>query len=158
MSASSTSSTIRSAKTANNVKNGPSFLQTLSSILDADFQKATPTASNIDISTPAGSLNIVYTNSPDMAKVIGQHVAAYWAKTTQPSGGPVKDAIESVSNNASGIAGPIESGIRNLKSGNGSLAYNDIVEVIFSNVKTIVWEITETDAGGVTHNLTANVT
>jgi len=154
---SSTGSTIRDAKVNYNVANGSDFLQVLSSILDVDFQKATPSAVNIDITTPEGSLDIGYTNSPDMPKVIGQHVADYWAITIQPSGTPLKDTIVAVVNDAAKIAEPIESGIKSLQSGNGSPAYDDLIEVIFSNVKTIVWEIEETDIAGVTHNFTANV-
>lgn len=125
------------------------FLRLMSSIIDDGFQQATPSAPNIDITAPAGTLMFEAVGDSGMAAEIGTKCAAYWAAAITPTGTPVScSSIASVSNDAAKIADVISSGLMALTGSTEPLvpAYYDFVDVIYGAVQTIVWTITETGA------------
>ena len=136
------------------------LLVTLNTILDAGFQQAIPTQLNVDITTPAGTLNIPYGSSYDMAKNIGVECARYWSDTIATTGAPQSCAgIDSISNTAGSIATIIETGLLALGTGvRRDPPYVDFVDVIYNAVKTIVWTVNESDALLCSATLTVTVT
>lgn len=125
--------------------NDRAFLDTLQSILDIGFQKATPTIGDVDISPPAGTLFIPLGTPYEMPMNIGQACADYWVKAIG-FGEPEEDHIDNIINDAAKIAAPIVSKIMHL-SNSGTPYYFKFVDVIHTEVKTIIWTVTEKDDG-----------
>ena len=135
------------------------FLAIVNPILDASFQAATPSMGNIDITTPAGSLNITMTSPEQQAEEIGNKCAAYWENTVNTSGSPQScGGIDSVSNDASKIASMIKDGLLGLYSGSELTPhFYDFVRVIHDAIKTIQWTVNESDGTGCSATLTVTV-
>lgn len=136
----------------NNSYNGDcTLLRTLEQALDKNFQSASPSLENIDITTPKGSLNFGSCKQSDvstMASRIGKGVADYWAKTIEPTGTPQGcKKIVAVTNTASSIASTITSQLLSAADNVESLPpYSKMVNIIITSVKTIVWTVTESDS------------
>jgi len=138
--------------------NTATFLQTLSTIIDTNFQQATPSLPNIDITTPAGTFNIA--ESGNMLNTIADACVAYWSNTVSPTGSPVScSAIASVSNTASSIHPIIISGLLGItgRTVPSEPYYNEFIDVIFNAVKTIQWTVTEADGTPCSATLTATI-
>jgi hypothetical protein len=120
--------------------------------LDNEFQKATPSMTNVDITTPAGSLKFnikeaSVANDPTNALEIATKVSEYWAKTIQPTGTPVSGKqITVVVNTAATIISPLTSALLSmgLSSAQGD-NFSKFTNTIITQVKTIVWTVTEID-------------
>jgi len=136
-----------------------SYIDNISAILDAGFQKATPTEANVDISPPAGSLLIVVGAAGTMPEVIGQACADYWVKAIAPASPQHQLSISKVVNDAAKIAAPIAANLRALP-GRGYLlpSYFDFVNAIHKEVKAIIWKVTEKDALGIASTYPVKVT
>jgi len=121
-------------------------LNNISIELDKMFQSAIPSAKNIVITTPAGSLHIPETNN--MAHSIAISVSKYWANTITPNGSPVKcRGIDSVTNTAASIVSPIENGLLAIAGPEFKTPnYNKFISVIYNAVCSIIWTIKESDS------------
>ena len=134
------------------------FLDKMTSRIDEEFQKAIPTSTNVDITTPAGSLRFIA--STDMVIEIAYKCASYWENTIDATGTPVSCAtIVSVSNNASSIASIIRTGLLSLAAKQLVEAdyYKEFCKVIFDAVRTIVWDVSEADPSGCSSSFTVTV-
>lgn len=122
------------------------FFQMLADEMDVEFQKATPSQTNVDITTPAGTLT--YEEQDDVvqnAYEIGTKTAAYWALTIMPTGIPVVGTITTVTNTAMSIASPLAQEILSIASNEQTGTFKKIVDVIIKHVKTITWTVIELD-------------
>lgn len=119
------------------------MLDIISTELDTMFQTAIPSVTSVDITTPAGSLNIPVSNN--MANTIAVKVADYWALTILPTGIPINCSnIINITNTATIIIPIIESGLLSLYKGNVITPhYKDFVDIIANAVKTIIWTVVE---------------
>lgn len=134
---------------------------TLSVIMDAGFQEATPTMSNVNITAPAGSLLFPLVGGSAMALAIGTECARYWSEAISTNGIPVAFPITSVSNDAAKIAQPIADGLMGETGASGPVvpSYLNFVKIIYDEVRTIIWTVEETNpADGSTVSYTVNVT
>ena len=137
-----------------------SYLANIETILDAGFQKGTPTMGNVDITPPAGTFKIPYQGVPNtmMPEIIGQACADYWALAIAPKSPQVKSMIKSVVNDAAKIAAPIAANIRSLFArGYLNPTYFDFVNAIHKEVLTIKWTVVEVTPPSST-TLTVNIT
>ena len=122
------------------------FFQKLAQIMDDEFQKATPSMTNVDITTPAGTLTYEEKSDPvEHATEIGTKTAAYWALTIMPTGTPTLVSIVSVVNTAASIAAPLAADILSLGSTTETGTFQKLVDTIIKHVKTITWTVTELD-------------
>lgn len=140
-----------SLKNSDNFNGGCDLLRAIEKSLDKNFQSATPTFKNIDITTPKGSLNFGSCEQSDiftLAQRIGSGVADYWAKTIEPTGIPQScGGIAQVTNTASTIA-PLITG-QLLASANNQISlppYSNMVSIIITSVKTIIWTVVESSS------------
>jgi hypothetical protein len=124
------------------------YLDFLQTVLDTDFQKATTSLKNFLINPPAGSLYFEYTTPYDMPRIIGVECARYWSQAIGFGDPESCRQIDSVENDASKIAKPIEDELRNLITTRDLLTpyYYRFVDIIYRNVKTIEWTIIESDS------------
>lgn len=131
---------------------GDSFLlDYIASTLDAEFQKATPSLPNIDITTPAGTLNFPVADESQMASIIGKNCADYWSMTVAVTGIPVNicpvvpSTIVSVTNDAAKIETIITNGILTLAGSAEPVVpnYLNFTDIIINAVKTITWIVNE---------------
>lgn len=124
------------------------FINQLASILDTHFQNGTLTATSVDLSPVAGTLNFLPITDETSLAVISSRIATYWVGAVG-LGIPVNcAAVVSVTNDASKIEQMILDGLTAL---GGASAPEDnyfehFVDVIFTAVKTIVWTVSEADA------------
>ena len=128
-------------------------LVNIAKIIDDGFQMATVSAPNFTIVVAAGSLVFPTTIVNGVEIVTPLDIATacsnYWALTILTDGTPQScDNIDSVVNDANKIIEPITSGLIALASSKTlSLPpYLDFVNIIFDNVKTIIWTIEESDS------------
>ena len=121
------------------------FLKILSKSLDEGFQEASISLENVDISPPFGSLNIPDGIYEQLAINIGLSCAGYWSKAIAPGTPQSCSSITSVTNDAGKIAAPIAAGIMSLCGSSEEITphYEKFVKIIFDQVKTISWVITE---------------
>lgn len=131
---------------------GSSFLlDYIAEVLDSEFQKATPSLTNVDITPPAGSLSFPVASEELMPDIIGAQCAVYWSMTVTPTGIPVNtctaipSSIVSVSNDADKIESVISSGLKALSGSTEPVTphYLGFVNVIIDAVKTIMWTVNE---------------
>jgi len=125
------------------------LLNTIVKELDKEFQKGSTTLNNVDITTPAGSLNfndvIGITNAN--AFRIATNVSDYWAKTIELTGSPESCSISSVENDASKIINPMANELLNLYKGDiETPSYFKFCDIIIRNVKTIIWKVHESSS------------
>jgi len=146
---------------ANNPPNpNREILDVVQTVLDNGFQVATKSGENFDITPPAGSLFINLVSGDTMPDEIGRACAEYWSKAIAIGAPEVcQDEVVSVSNDAGKIAAPIASGLRALGDAVPKTPiYFDFVNVIHTNVKTIVWTIVEDNKdGSCSSTVTGNV-
>lgn len=128
-------------------------LANIAKIIDDGFQMATVSAPNFTIVVATGTLVFPTTIVNGVEVVTPLDIATacsnYWALTILPDGEPQScNGIDSVVNDASKIIAPIESGLINLASSKtlSTPPYLDFVNIIFDNVKTIIWSIEESDS------------
>jgi len=127
------------------------FLDFIALTVDAEFQKATSTLPNIDITTPAGTLTFPVASEELMPDIIGNQCAAYWSVTITNTGIPVNictevpSTIVSVSNDANKIASVISNGLKALAGSSVPVVpyYLGFTNVIIEAVKTIIWTVNE---------------
>lgn len=136
---------------SNDLSNGVSnnVFPTLSKAMDNSFQMGVPSLTNVDITTPKGTLSIVATPSPELQPTeIANKVQAYWAMAILPSGIPVGGGtwvITSVINDSPKIVQPIINQLLQLAKDTPERKphFKDFLDVIFNNVKTIIWTVIE---------------
>jgi len=124
------------------------YLDFLQSKLDKGFQEATESLKNFIISPPAGSLYINQIDPHYMPEEIGRACAEYWVKAIGFGKPEACNNIDSVINDAAKIANPIAQELRTLRYMK-SLSrpyYYKFVEIIYRNIKTIIWTIEESDS------------
>ena len=130
------------------------FMAMLENILDNAFQASTKSLTNFDITPPAGTLHFPLTLLNGVKILtpenIGSTCANYWSLAIA-KGSPVScNGIDSVINDASKIAAPIASELRALSyksiTSISTPYYFEFIDIIFRNVKTIVWTIKESDS------------
>ena len=140
------------------------FISMLETILDNAFQAATKSLTNFDITPPADTLHFPLTNLNGVKILtpenIGLTCANYWSLAIA-KGSPEKcSGIDSVENDASKIAAPIASELRALCfrsiTSMSTPYYFEFIDIIFRNVKTIVWTIKESSSK-CSSTLTGNV-
>ena len=121
------------------------FLDYLQAELDKGFQQASVSMQNVDISTVAGSLFIPFTDVYNMSKDIATACTQYWVQAITPGIPQGCEAIVSVSNDASKIYSPIFNGLEAIaeKHEISEPYFQDMVDVIFNQVKTIMWIVVE---------------
>ena len=124
------------------------MLDTIETSLDAEFQKAVPTYLNVDITTPAGSLKFDIVSPETFALHIATRVSEYWAKAIELTGEPQScNTIETVVNDAPKIIPIITSGLLSIYNGNVKVpSYSEFCSVIINAVKTIIWQVHESDS------------
>lgn len=133
-------------KAGGGLGNDRSFLDILQTILDDGFQQAEPTILDIDISVVAGSLFIPLGKPNEMAMNIAQACAEYWFKAIG-FGEPEKDEVLEVINDAMKIIDPIVQKLHTIY--NPSVPYYELfINTIHTEVKTIIWTVTESDSVG----------
>jgi len=143
--------------------NPQNHLDFVASVIDAGFQMAVKTLSNIDITPPAGSLVFPFDSVIRNPYMIGEQCSEYWCKTITTSGAPdTLDGIVSVTNDASKIAIPIANNLLALTGRKGTESkplYFEFVDAIYKEVRTIKWTVTEIKySDGSTTVLTNTVT
>jgi len=123
------------------------FLTFLETILDNAFQNATPSATNFLLTPPAGTFHIDVVNNVATPATIAKACKDYWLLAILP-GSPVScNGIDSVINDASKIEAPITAQLTALGMEQVySPAFIKFVDIIFNNVKTIIWTIQESDS------------
>ena len=132
---------------------GQEVLRYMEKVMDNEFQKATRSLDNIDITTPAGTLYFgirKFEDSVNMPWIIGKEVARYWSVTIQTTGTPQAcDEIKSVTNDALKIATPIALDLINMAKANIIRTPYDqyFFKVIFDHVRTIRWTVKEGGGG-----------
>lgn len=122
------------------------FFQMLANECDTEFQNATPSLENVDITTPAGTLTFVEQDDPvQNAYEIAKKVSAYWALTIMPTGKPQTVTITTVVNTATTIINPLATEILSLGGVEPTGTFRKLIDTIIKHVKTIVWTVTELD-------------
>jgi len=126
------------------VDRGMIFLDILQTIIDEDFQKGITSLKNVDITTPAGTLDFKEGPVSEMARNIATGCYEYWSKTIEPTGSPEEDEIVSVSNDAEKIIEPIVTRLLAI-GGNKSVSpsYIEFITVIYEEVMKIQWTVEE---------------
>lgn len=123
------------------------FFQVIAQELDIEFQKGTVSLKNVDITTPAGTLEFIEQSTAfDNIREIAEKTSAYWATTIMPTGIPQTKTISVVVNTAASIIAPIIADLTAYSMSpiqdNG---FKRFVEIIITHVKTITWTVTELD-------------
>jgi len=142
---------------------GLDSVRALERILDQEFQSAEPTNPNIDITTPAGTLNFGDLRSvepkSEVPWILAREIARYWSTTIEPTGEPVScDSIDSVENDAIKIIEPIATDLVNAID--RELHYPpfyDFFHIIFKHVREIIWTVKESDGGGCSETIETKV-
>jgi len=131
---------------------GLDFIRQLEVVLDEEFQLATPTETNVDITTVAGTLKfdiyeVTENNVYRMPWIISEGVADYWGRAIETTGIPVScDNIESVTNDAPKIIDPLAYDLINqVQVGPDSTYYHRFFDIIIKHVRTIIWTVKESD-------------
>ena len=146
------------------------FKSELAKVLDEEFQNAEKyvtmrngedvsseniEATNIDITTPAGTLTIPFLDfgSIDNLYILVDAIIEYWKNTVELTGTPVPCEEEedpnnikiiSVENDAEKIRDPLVNDILSLADGKThNPPYYDFFNIIFEHVRTIEWTIIE---------------
>ena len=118
----------------------------IETIMDEDFQLATPSMPSVVLAPPAGSFRLPRSTSMSNPMAIGLECARYWSLAIAPGAPSVLSSIVSISNDASKIAEPIAAKLTTLSGGDTMLspAYAEFIDCIYSEVKTIIWTVSET--------------
>jgi len=140
------------------------FLSILETTLDNAFQEATPNLKNFLLTAPAGSLNFPLTdlngNKILTPENIGLECSRYWELTITPGEPESCNGIDNIENDASKISSPIASKIAALNNRSMTTLstpyFKELIDIIFDNVKTIVWTINESSTS-CSSTLTGNV-
>lgn len=117
----------------------------LETIIDKDFQLATPSLASVVLTPPAGTLRLPRNTSMSNPMDIGIECARYWSLAIAPGEPQIHSSIVSVTNDASKIASPIAANLIALSSGGvmSSPSFAEFVDCIYREVITIVWEVKE---------------
>ena len=143
---------------------GQDVLRYLEKVMDEEFQNATRSMDNIDITTPKGTLYFgirTFEDSVNMPYIIGHEVARYWSTTIVPDATPQKcKKIDSVTNDAWKIENPIAEDLINMAKANlvREPYYQEFFKIIFDRVRTIRWTVVEKDDKGCKATFTVQVT
>ena len=130
---------------------GQEVLRYMEKVMDNEFQQATKSLTNIDITTPKGTLYFgerYFKDSEQMPWIIGHEVARYWSTTIETTGEPVScSSISSVTNDAWKIEEPIALDLINMAKANIIREPYDqyFFKIIFDHVRTIRWTVEESD-------------
>jgi len=131
---------------------GLDYIRYLEQILDEEFQQATPTETNVDITTVAGTLRFdIYDTEKDTVYDIpwriSRGVADYWSRAIETTGEPVScSVIAEVTNDALKIIDPLAQDLINsVQDGPDEEYYNRFFSIIIKHVRTIIWNVTEDD-------------
>ena len=117
---------------------GSDFFLEVTRIIDEGFQQALVKNGYVDISPPAGSLYFIPQPGLTLPRIIGIECARYWSEAI----GLGTDALV-VTNDADKIAVPIENNLLALPTRKYTLpAFEEFIEAIHVEVRTIVWDIT----------------
>lgn len=134
------------------------YLIFLATTLDEDFQQADLSSSNFDITPPAGSLSFDIASGLGQIAELSRKITDYWKLAVGLGAATTQTEVVAVTNDAEKIYQPIYDGWLSLARG-GVLTgnYEAFVEIIYSNVKTIVWTIDEGTGGTVEATYTGDV-
>ena len=126
---------------------GPGFNNTsvIESIIDADFQLATPSMDSVVLTPPAGTFRMPRNTSRDNPMVIGLECARYWSLAVGLGTPQILSKVDSVVNDADKIAAPIAANLISLSEGKimRSSPYSEFIDCIYREVKKIIWTVTE---------------
>ena len=129
---------------------GPGFdnSSNIETIIDADFQLATPSMASVILTPPAGTFRLPRSTSMSNPMVIGLECARYWSLAIAPGAPQVLSSVTSVVNDASKIAGPITANLISLSGGMTMLTppFSEFMDCIYREVKSIIWTVTETSS------------
>lgn len=123
------------------------YLRLLEVSIDNEFQRAVPTMTNVDITTPANTLKINLVSVYEMAREIATACCTYWSTAIETSGVPaVGKEIVSVTNDAMTHIEPLTNDILAIYDGhNSNPPYMEFSEVLLTHMRNIEWTVTETD-------------
>jgi len=133
-------------------RDNTTFITVLNQIVDTEFQNATPTDNNIDITTVAGTLAIPLGLPDTMAHDIATACCTYWSLAIKTSGSSVSGfGITGITNDAMNYITPMETEILAINNGQPQTPnFLNIVSVIFKYSRQIIWFVDE--GNGVTYN------
>jgi len=143
-------------KASPSVNPGNSWVQSFKTYYDGDATAGTFAPAAVSMTTNQPLLDFVVSNSTNTPTVFAKAITDYWVSQTTP-GTPQFAGIISVTNDASKIETPI----RYILLGNSTLStppYESIFSSIETEVKSIVWTVTENLAGGGTTSYTVKIT
>lgn len=130
-----------------NPYNKRSFIDIWQKELDDEFQKATKSQQNFDITPPAGSLFIEFADTgfgKTMCLNIATAVMVYWSKAISLGAPAYLDVVIAVSNDAITHIMPLYNDILSIRTtGEISDYFMKIHETIIKHVKNIKWMVTE---------------
>ena len=120
----------------------------IETIIDADFQLATPSMASVVLAPPAGTFRLPRSTSMSNPMAIGLECARYWSLAIAPGAPQVHSSVDSVVNDASKIASPIANNLITLSGGMTMLtpSYVEFVDCIYREVKTIIWTVVESSS------------
>lgn len=131
------------------------FIRIWEKEVDAEFQKASKSNPNFDISPPAGSLNFGFADTPmglNMCMNIAMGTMTYWAKAIVPASPAHLNVVIAVSNDAIAHALPLYNDILSIRTNNGLDGASDFMlrihSKIMTHVRNIKWTVVEMDSKG----------